>query len=257
MTYNILLGGHRGAPLHDLVRTVAPDVLLVNESPQAPAAVAPGLRAAGPAVGHAIRDGWPDCGLEPDPGARPGRGPLVKHAAAAPAAVRAPPRDRGRPAARTRHAARRGGVPPLPGAGAAARGRWPRCWRTPLVSAVRWSSPVTSTRRRRDPLGARRSTTASPIHGSDAWPTFPSDQPQRRIDALLVRGALTVLAHGDPGVPLALQAAASDHRGVLAEIEPAPRPALPRRHAVPPARPTVSLAVRLGRCLSHWWSPRP
>ena len=36
MTYNILLGGHRGAPLHDLVRTVAPDVLLVNESPKRP-----------------------------------------------------------------------------------------------------------------------------------------------------------------------------------------------------------------------------
>jgi len=34
-----------------------------------------------------------------------------------------------------------------------------------------------------------------------------------------VRGALTVLTHGDPGVPLELQAAASDHRGVLAEID--------------------------------------
>src|SRR6476620_7131775 len=36
MTYNILLGGRRGAPLHELVRTVAPDVLLVNEAPKRP-----------------------------------------------------------------------------------------------------------------------------------------------------------------------------------------------------------------------------
>ena len=36
MTYNILLGGRRGAPLHELVRTVAPDVLLVNEAPKSP-----------------------------------------------------------------------------------------------------------------------------------------------------------------------------------------------------------------------------
>ena len=34
MTYNILLSGRRGAPLHDLVRTVAPDVLMVNEAPK-------------------------------------------------------------------------------------------------------------------------------------------------------------------------------------------------------------------------------
>ena len=51
-----------------------------------------------------------------------------------------------------------------------------------------------------------------------------SDQPRRRIDALLVRGALTVLTHGDPGVPLELQAAASDHRGVLAEMADLRRP---------------------------------
>jgi endonuclease/exonuclease/phosphatase family metal-dependent hydrolase len=56
-------------------------------------------------------------------------------------------------------------------------------------------------------------------HGSAAWRTFPSDEPKRRIDALLVRGAATVIRHGDPGVDPALLAAASDHRPVLAELE--------------------------------------
>src|SRR3954449_4282038 len=36
MTYNILLGGKRGEPLHEVVRAVAPDVLLVNECPKNP-----------------------------------------------------------------------------------------------------------------------------------------------------------------------------------------------------------------------------
>ena len=36
MTYNILLGGRRGQPLYDVVRAVAPDVLLVNEGPKRP-----------------------------------------------------------------------------------------------------------------------------------------------------------------------------------------------------------------------------
>lgn len=36
MTYNILQGGQRGRPLYDVVRAVAPDVLMVNESPKAP-----------------------------------------------------------------------------------------------------------------------------------------------------------------------------------------------------------------------------
>ena len=36
MTYNILLGGRRGQPVRDVVRAVAPDVLLVNECPKTP-----------------------------------------------------------------------------------------------------------------------------------------------------------------------------------------------------------------------------
>jgi endonuclease/exonuclease/phosphatase family metal-dependent hydrolase len=55
--------------------------------------------------------------------------------------------------------------------------------------------------------------------GSSAWRTFPADDPRRRIDALLVRGPAEVRSHGDPGVPLDLLAAASDHRPVLAELD--------------------------------------
>lgn len=56
-------------------------------------------------------------------------------------------------------------------------------------------------------------------HGSGAWSTFPSDDPVKRIDAVLVRGRATVLHHGDPGVPDEGLRAASDHRPVLAEID--------------------------------------
>lgn len=52
-------------------------------------------------------------------------------------------------------------------------------------------------------------------HGTSAWPTFPSDAPTKRIDAILTKG-LRVLSHGDPGVDPELLAAASDHRPVLA-----------------------------------------
>ncbi len=56
-------------------------------------------------------------------------------------------------------------------------------------------------------------------HGTSAWPTFPADDPRRRIDALLVRGDVRVLHHGDPGVDPGLLARASDHLPVLAVLE--------------------------------------
>ena len=33
MTYNIFMGGRKGAALHEVIREAAPDVLLVNEIP--------------------------------------------------------------------------------------------------------------------------------------------------------------------------------------------------------------------------------
>ena len=56
-------------------------------------------------------------------------------------------------------------------------------------------------------------------HGDKTWLTFPADHPDRRIDALLVRGSVKVVHHGDPGVPEQLLAAASDHRPVLAVLD--------------------------------------
>jgi endonuclease/exonuclease/phosphatase family metal-dependent hydrolase len=56
-------------------------------------------------------------------------------------------------------------------------------------------------------------------HGDRSWLTFPSDEPAKRIDAVLVRGGAKVIAHGDPGVPDEDLRAVSDHRPVVAELE--------------------------------------
>jgi endonuclease/exonuclease/phosphatase family metal-dependent hydrolase len=53
--------------------------------------------------------------------------------------------------------------------------------------------------------------------GHDAL-TWRSDRPDRRIDALLVRGA-EVRAHGVPDLPSPLLSAASDHLPVVATVE--------------------------------------
>jgi endonuclease/exonuclease/phosphatase family metal-dependent hydrolase len=55
--------------------------------------------------------------------------------------------------------------------------------------------------------------------GSEQWLTFPAEEPAKRVDALLVRGAPQVLHHGDPGVDERLQQQASDHRAVLAVLD--------------------------------------
>ena len=47
---------------------------------------------------------------------------------------------------------------------------------------------------------------------------FPAGSPVKRIDAVLVRGDVTVSHHGDPGVDAELLATASDHRPVLAVL---------------------------------------
>lgn len=56
-------------------------------------------------------------------------------------------------------------------------------------------------------------------HGTSRWPTFPAIAPEKRIDAILVRGPVEVLHHGDPGIDEALLTRASDHRPVLAALE--------------------------------------
>ena len=218
MTYNILLGGVRGAPLHELVRTVAPDVLRVNEAPKRPLLSARDCRRLARLWGMRYVAG----------GRSAGSNMLL---------VRGPVEVRRARTVRLKQPLfqpRRG----LVVAQLRVHGR--------LVGVVSCHLSLDAVRRRREvaEVMAQAATLRGPVivagdlnetphgpvwqelvahgfadHGGGSWRTFPADAPRARIDALLVRGGATVLAHGDPGVPESLQAAASDHRGVLAEIE--------------------------------------
>ena len=218
MTYNLLLGGRRGQPLHEVVRAVAPDVLLVNESPKRPLRWRHDCR-------H-LADRWH---LRYVAGGRPAGSNML---AVAPAIGVKSTLAEVLPQPFT--APRRGIV----AAQLHVRGR--------LVGVVSCHLSLDRDRRRREvarvlevaselrgPVvlaGDLNETPDGPSwatllragfvdHGGSGWRTFPSDDPDRRIDALLVRGAVEVLHHGDPGVDPALLAAASDHRPVLAELE--------------------------------------
>src|SRR4051794_1697152 len=64
-------------------------------------------------------------------------------------------------------------------------------------------------------------------HGSADWKTFPSDRPDRRIDALMVRGAAKVLRHGGPDVDELRLERGRDHPPGLAGARPLDRPPTP------------------------------
>jgi endonuclease/exonuclease/phosphatase family metal-dependent hydrolase len=217
MTYNILLGGRRGDPLHDVVRSVAPDVLLVNESPKTPVVWKWACRR--------LATRWD---LRYVVGGRPagsnmvavGRGVSVKSAVQQ--TLRQPrlrPR-RGIAAAQLRVDGRLVGV--VSCHLSLDRDRRlqevrsvlsvARAMRGPVIVAGDLNEPPNG------PAWALLRQAGFVDHGSKAWRTFPSDRPERRIDALLVRGEATVVHHGDPGLDPALLAAASDHRPVLAEL---------------------------------------
>jgi endonuclease/exonuclease/phosphatase family metal-dependent hydrolase len=218
MTYNILLGGRRGDPLHQVVRAVHPDVLLVNEAPKAPLVWRRATRkltrrwdlryaAGGRPAGSNLVVVAPGIGVKstselvlPQPAFRPRRG-------VAAAQLRVEGRllgvvschlslDRDRRLEEVRR---------VVAVATALRG--------PVVVAGDLNEPPDG------PAWALLRKAGFRDHGSAAWRTFPSDEPRRRIDALLVRGNATVVRHGDPGVDPALLAAASDHRPVLAELE--------------------------------------
>jgi endonuclease/exonuclease/phosphatase family metal-dependent hydrolase len=217
MTYNILSGGRRGAPLHELVRDVAPDVLLVNESPKRPLLsgrdcrrlcdlwgmrYVAGGRSAGSnliAVRGPVEVRWSRTQVLPQPRFQPRRGLVA-------AQLRVRSRLVGVLSCHLSLDARRRQEEVGEVLAAAA----------PLRGPVVLGGDLNET-----PQGAawRRLVRAGFVdHGDDGWPTFPSDVPRARIDALLVRGGRGVLRHGDPGVPVRLQVAASDHRGVLGEV---------------------------------------
>lgn len=220
MTYNILRAGQRGVPLHELVRAVAPDVLLVNEAPKRPLLwrrdcerlarlwgmrYVAGGRTAGSnliLVRGPVEVRWTRSMRLPQPRFQPRRGIAVAQLRVHGILLGVVSCHLSLDAERRRHEVARvlDEVPTLRG---------------PVVLA----GDLNET-----PGGAVWQTIIGAgfvDHGSSAWRTFPAAAPARRIDALLLRGtpAATVLSHGDPGVPPSLQAAASDHRPVLAALD--------------------------------------
>ena len=218
MTYNILLGGRRGEPLDRVVRSIAPDVLLVNECPKNPLV-------------------WKrDClrlcrrwGMRYVVGGRPsgsnmiavsGRvGVKTTHHEVLPQ-PRFQPR-RGIAAAQLRIAGQLVGV--VSCHLSLDRDRRLREARRVLFWAEGLRGPVVVAGDLNEPPSGRTwdlfREAGFADHGSRKWRTFPSEDPRRRIDALLVRGDARVLSHGDPGVDAGLLAAASDHRPVVAELD--------------------------------------
>ena len=218
MTYNILLGGRRGEPLHEVVRAVAPDVLLVNECPKNPLVWKRGC--------HRLAQRWR---MRYVVGGRPAGSNMIavsRRVAVRSATQLVLPQPRFQPrrgiaVAQLRMAGRLVGVVSCH----LSLDRDRRLYEARRVLAVaeRLRGPVVVGGDLNEPANGptwdlfRRAGFADA--GSGQWRTFPAEDPRRRIDALLVRGHVLVLGRGDPGVDPGLLAAASDHRPVLAELE--------------------------------------
>lgn len=218
LSLNILMGGRRGSPLDELVRAVAPDVLLVSECPKQPLVSRRECRklarrwgleyvAGGRAAGDNMILSGPSVSVRrtreivmPTPRFKPRRGVAsaqlrIRGELFGVTACHLTLQDDLRMGEVRRvlaEAARLRGPSVL--AGDLNDEPQSACWRA--IERAGWFDP-----------GRGR-----------GWPTFPSEQPVKRIDALFTRGPLEVHAYGDPGVPHSLQAAASDHRGVLADL---------------------------------------
>lgn len=218
MTYNIFMGGRRGRSLHDVVKASRPDILLVNESPKRflfwkrecrrlaetwGMRYVVGGRAAGSnmiavAPGVAVKSSGAE--VLPQPWLQPRRGIAW---------------------AQLRVGGRLMGV-------VSCHLSLDRDRRLQEVKRV-----IAVARELRGPVvigGDLNELPTGPSwqvlraagfadHGSKAWLTFPADDPEKRIDALLVRGNVTVLSHGDPGVPADQLAAGSDHLPVQAVLD--------------------------------------
>ena len=218
MTYNILLGGRRGQPLYDVLRAVEPDVLLVNESPKRPFtwrracrrfAAKAGLRyvvggrSAGSnliAVGSGVGVKASDAMVLPQPFGQPRRG-------IAWAQLRVEGHLLGVVACHLSLNAerRRAEVARVVEVAGSLRG--------PVVVAGDINETPGG------PSWATLRAAGFVDEGGRSWRTFPAADPEKRLDALLVRGDVRVLSHGDPGVDPELLAQASDHRPVLAVIK--------------------------------------
>jgi endonuclease/exonuclease/phosphatase family metal-dependent hydrolase len=218
MTYNILLGGRRGEPLHEVVRAVAPDVLLVNECPKNPLVWKRGC--------HGLAERW---GMRYVVGGRPAGSNMIavsRRVAVKSATQMVLPQPRLQPrrgvaAAQLRVAGRLVGV--VSCHLSLDRDRRLHEARRVLAVAQRTRGPVVVGGDLNEPANGPTwelfRETGFVDAGSGNWRTFPSEEPRRRIDALLVRGHARVLERGDAGVDPGLLAAASDHRPVLAELD--------------------------------------
>lgn len=217
MTYNIFMGGRRGRALNEVVREAAPDVLLVNESPKTWLVW----------KRHCLRlcDAW---GLRFVTGGRPAGSNLIAVAdgivvkKAGSEVLRQPlfqPR-RGIAWAQLRIHGRLVGV--VSCHLSLDRERRVKELRRVLAVAKTLRGPVVvagDLNEGPDGPSWRTLREAGFVdHGSRDWLTFPADEPVKRIDALLVRGVVDVVSHGDPGVSEELLAAGSDHRPVLAVV---------------------------------------
>jgi endonuclease/exonuclease/phosphatase family metal-dependent hydrolase len=218
MTYNIYLGGRRGRALHEVVRGVGPDVVLVNECPKKPLVWKVQCQR--------LADGW---GMRFAGGGRPAGSNMITvspHVSVESVRTEILQQPLFQP--------RRGVV----SAQLLIRGR-----RLGVVSchlglqreqrALDVERVVEAANRLRGPVvlgGDLNELPGGPSwtrlreagfvdDGSDAWMTFPSHFPKKRIDALLARGPVTVRHHGDPDQPHRALAVASDHLPVLAVVE--------------------------------------
>lgn len=218
MAYNIFMGGRGGAPLHQVVRAADPDVVLVNESPKTPFLWK--------RRSHRLAEQWDMRWVAGgrDAGSNMivvGRGIRVRSTRSV--VLRQPPfrPRRGIATAQFRTEGRLWGVVACH-LGLDRERRVDEVERV-LELADRVRGPVVLGGDLNEPPGGpawQRLRQAGFLDfGSNQWPTFPADNPQKRIDALLLRGGATVTHHGDPGLPDELLSEASDHRPVLALIE--------------------------------------
>jgi endonuclease/exonuclease/phosphatase family metal-dependent hydrolase len=218
MTLNIWMGGRGGRWLHEAVRRVAPDVILVNETPKLPLLSRHRCRELAEEWGMRYVAGGRSAGSNMI-AVRPGVGVRSAYATT----IRQPlfqPR-RGVAAAQLRVHGRLLGVVACHLSLHADR-RVREADRVVEV-ADRLRGPVVVggdlNERPNGPSWRRFRKAGYVDNGSGDWLTFPATEPTKRIDALLVKGAARLLHHGDPGLDAELQARASDHRGVLAVLD--------------------------------------
>lgn len=217
MTYNIFMGGRRGRALHRVVAVSSPDILLVNESPKQFLFWRRECRR--------LTETW---GMRFVTGGRPAGSNMIVVAPGV--AVKSSGSEvlpqplfqprRGIAWAQLRVAGSLLGV--VSCHLSLDRERRAREIEKVVAVARRLRGPVVVAgdlnERPEGPSWERLRRAGYVDHGSREWRTFPADAPEKRIDALLVRGA-AVLSHGDPGVRPELLAAGSDHRPVLAVLD--------------------------------------